>query len=312
MITVGAWQAGTDLKARASGPVPICVADLLVFQEASAPAASQGPPIEPAPTDGDFHTTFAPAAWLARVRGNTTFGGPNFTVDDELALNGMEASISGELSFVWGGFYKAMLTGWNFSTSAATSATQAGAFGGAAIALGDQLSNSFSAAGAGGEFDITLWRPYADQKSPWGDRIVNASDSALAGGSKADLRLKAIGAVRWYSASLTVDDLTSATSGSWSLNAVMPGIGGGVELDIDLSNTVSWIDSISFEAAGGTGSNFVNEQYYTFIRAGLAVHFTPNVEGTFGYRLEDFKLANSSAVFDGGVQGLFIGANFKF
>ncbi len=273
------------------------------------------PPAVPAPAPvGDFQITVAPALWLSRVRGNTTFGGPNFTVDDELGLNAYEGSINGEVSVGWGEFYEAMLTGWYFSTDASLAATAAGSFGNATIAIGDRLSNSFSAASVGGEFDVTLWQPFADQVTPWSARIPSLAAATDAGDDtpKADLRFKAIGAVRWYGASLTVDDQTSATSGSWTLNAVMPGIGGGIELDLDLKGRTPWVDTLSFEASGAIGSNFTNEQYFTFIRAGITANFTPSVGVSLGYRLEDFKLNDNSATFDGGVQGLFIGADIKF
>ena len=290
----------------ASALAPACVA---FGQEVTEPPAVPAP----APV-GDFQITVAPALWLSRVRGNTTFGGPNFTVDDELGLNAYEGSINGEVSVGWGEFYEAMLTGWYFSTDASLAATAAGSFGNATIAIGDRLSNSFSAASVGGEFDVTLWQPFADQVTPWSARIPSLAAATDAGDDtpKADLRFKAIGAVRWYGASLTVDDQTSATSGSWTLNAVMPGIGGGIELDLDLKGRTPWVDTLSFEASGAIGSNFTNEQYFTFIRAGITANFTPSVGVSLGYRLEDFKLNDNSATFDGGVQGLFIGADIRF
>jgi hypothetical protein len=273
----------------------VSVADLMV----------RGAPEEP-------QITLAPDLWLARVRGNTTFGGPGFTVDSELGLTNYEAEFNGELSIAWGGFFRVMATGWTFSTSANATATQAGIFGNAVIGVGETTSSSFNAAGAGGEFDVTLFQPFADQVTPWSARVRNEKNTAEDGRYKADLRVKGIGAVRWYSASLSVTNLTNATSGSWSMDAVMPGIGGGVELDLDLRGRVPWVDSLSLEASGGTGSNFINEQYYTFIRASLSINFTPNIACSFGYRLEDFKLANGSATFDGGVQGLFVGALIRF
>ena len=294
----------------AAAVAPACVA---FGQELTQPAAAPSAVPAPAPV-GDFQVTVAPALWLSRVRGNTTFGGPNFTVDDELGLNAYEGSINGEVSVGWGEFYEAMLTGWYFSTDASLASTTAGSFGNATIAIGDRLSNSFSAASVGGEFDVTLWQPFADQVTPWSGRVqpTTATDSVSDDRPKADLRFKAIGAVRWYGASLTVDDQTSATSGSWTLNAVMPGIGGGIELDLDLKDRLPWVDSLSFEASGAIGSNFTNEQYFTFIRAGITANFTPSVGVSLGYRLEDFKLNDNSATFDGGVQGLFIGADIKF
>ena len=311
---------------------PLSAADLRVFYEnqdaTSAPAApsksatdpnstSTSTPI-PTPTAnasrtaGDFLLTFSPALWMARVRANSSLNGTTFTVDDDLGLNGYEPTLNGELSASWGVFYKVMATGWFFSTDATATATTAGSFGSVNMLVGDQLSNSFSAAGAGCEFDVTLWQPFADQQTPWGQTIVNARNTATDGGYKADLRFKALGAVRWYSASLSVSDQTAGTNDSWSMDAVMPGIGAGIELDFNLKGRIPWVQSINMEATGGTGSNFTNGQYFTFVRAGVSAMFTPHCGVQFGYRLEDFKLDNNSAIFDGGVQGLFLGINVKF
>jgi len=301
---------------------PLSAADMLPFYEAqdavTSVPASNPPATIPAPTAdalrsaGDFEISFSPALWMSRVRADTSLNGPTFTVDDQLGLNGYEATFNGELSASWGLFYKVMLTGWFFSTDAATSATAAGAFGAVNIAVGDRLSNRFSAAGAGGEFDVTLWQPFADQQFPWASKVVNAKNTASDGWYKADLRIKAIGAVRWYSAQLSVNDLTAGTSASWSMDAVMPGLGGGFEIDFNMADHVSWLDSIRLEASGLMGTNFTNEQYFLAARAGLSFMFTRNCGVEFGYRLEDFKLNNNSAIFDGGVQGLFVGMNVKF
>ena len=315
---------------------PLSAADLRVFYEnqdaTSAPAAppksaSDSAPLSaplststpiPTPTAnasrtaGDFQLTFSPALWMARVRANSSLNGATFIVDDDLGLNGYEPTLNGELSASWGVFYKVMATGWFFSTDATTTATTAGSFGSVNMLVGDQLSNSFSAAGAGCEFDVTLWQPFADQQTPWGQTIVNARNTATDGGYKADLRFKALGAVRWYSASLSVSDQTAGTNDSWSMDAVMPGIGAGIELDFNLKGRIPWVQSINMEATGGTGSNFTNGQYFTFVRAGVSAMFTPHCGVQFGYRLEDFKLDNNSAIFDGGVQGLFLGINVKF
>ncbi len=301
---------------------PLSAADLLAFYEmqsatpptteAAVPAADSAPTADGTRSAGDFNLTFSPALWMARVRGNTSWNGPNFTIDDQLGQSEYEATLSGELAASWGVFYKVMLTGWFFSTDGTTSATTGGAYGSVAISVGDQLSNSYSAAGAGGEFDVTLWQPFADQKTPWGPTIVNTRNTAPDGGYKADLRIKAIGAVRWYSASISVNDQTTGVSDSWSMDAVMPGIGGGLELDFNFKGRVPLVEMIKIEASSGTGTNFVNGQYFTFIRAGITAMFTPNVGVQFGYRLEDFKLVNDAANFDGGVQGLFLGANVKF
>ncbi len=325
--------ANSSAFARAEAPLlaePISVADLMHFyaiQDAatttatpsksasgavSTPASTPTPVANEMRTAGDFQITFSPALWMARVRADTSLNGATFTADDDLGLNGYEATLNGELSASWGVFYKVMLTGWFFSTDATTTATVAGSFGSVNMLIGDQLSNSFTAAGAGGEFDVTFWQPFADQQTPWATKIVNARNTAADGGYKADLRFKALGAVRWYSASLSVSDQTAGTSDSWSMDAVMPGIGVGIELDLNVKGRMPWVESINMEATGGTGSNFSNGQYFTFVRAGVSAMFTPNCGVQFGYRLEDFKLDNNSAIFDGGVQGLFVGINVKF
>ncbi|MSR69725.1 MAG: hypothetical protein EXS17_05190 [Phycisphaerales bacterium] len=249
---------------------------------------------------------------MARVRGDTNFGGGNFVVDDGLGLNGYEATLNGALSASWGGFYEVMVDGWFFSTSATLAAQVTGTFGTVNIALDDQLATEFAGASAGGEFDITLWQPFADRQTPWSDPIANQKNTTATGGYKADLRFKAIGSVRWYSASLSVNDTTSAQSDSWALSAVMPGIGGGFDLDFDTKGRLPLVESIRLEAAGGVGSNFTNGQGFTFARAGLSLMFSATCGAELGYRLENFTLDNNSAHFDGGVQGLYFGANIKF
>ncbi len=275
-------------------------------------SASATPAVGGARDSDALHFALRPALWMSRVRGDTSFGGPNFVVDDGLGLNGYEATFNGELSASWGRFYEVMVDGWFFSTSASLNSQVAGSFGSVGIALGDQLNTSFSAASAGGEFDFTIWRPFADQTTAWSAGVPNERNTAPNGNYKADLRVKAIGSVRWYSAQLSVDDTTSAQSDSWSLGAVMPGIGGGIDLDFDTQGRVPWVTSVRIEAAGGVGTNFANGQQFTFARAGLTLMLTPQCGAEFGYRLENFTLSNDSASFDGGVQGLYFGANIKF
>lgn len=280
---------------------------------ASATSAAPAPtPIDPARDSDALHFALRPALWMARVRGDTNFGGGNFVVDDALGLDGYEATFNGELSASWGVFYEVMVDGWFFSTSASLASQVTGTFGTVNIALGDQLATEFAGASAGGEFDITLWQPFADRQTPWSAAIPNQKNTAAGGGYKADLRIKAIGSVRWYSASMSVNDTTSAQSDSWALAAVMPGIGGGFDLAFDMAGRIPLVQSIRLEAAGGVGSNFTNGQEFTFARAGLSVMFNANCGAEFGYRLENFTLDNNSANFDGGVQGLYFGANIKF
>ncbi len=262
--------------------------------------------------DSALRIDFAPAAWAARVRADSSLGGPTFSVDGDLGLNGYEAAFNGELAISWGEFWRVQLTGWTFSTDASITSTVSGDFGSVNIAVGDRLSNSFAAASAGGEFNATLWRPFSTQQFPWGGRTPQPGNIASDGRPIVDFGIQAIGAVRWYSASMTVNDLTAGTSASWSLGAVMPGIGGGIEFDFNMVDRVSWLRSVRFEAAGGTGSNFSNGQYFIFARAGLRAMFTEQIGGEFGYRLEDFNLSGNGASFDGGVQGLYVGIDVRF
>ncbi len=308
-------------SARGDSPLvtePISVAGLLAFYEKQDSTTVADPPRAgeslPSATRGEgaFEISLSPALWMARVRGNTSLNGPSFTVDDEFGLNDYQATFNGELSASWGVFYKVMLTGWFFSTADNATAESGGAFGSVNISVADRLSNNFSAASAGAEFDVTLWQPFADQQTPWSPTIVKTRNVAIDGQYKADLRFKVIGAVRWYSASLSVDDQTNGSSDSWSMDAVMPGIGGGIELDFNTKGRIPIVQSIRLESSGGTGSNFLDGQYFTFIRAGLNVMFSPDCGIELGYRLEDFKLSQDNALFDGGVQGLFVGVNVKF
>lgn len=286
-------------------------------QQASLGGESPGAMVPPAQVQvpngaGDLSISLAPALWMARVRGESSMNGPTFSLDGEFGLNDYEATFNGELSIAWGEFCRVMVTGWCFSTSATATAQSAGDFGPINMGIGDRLASDFSAAGAGAEFDMVLWRPLADQETPWGGTVPKPDNHSVDGSYKADLRFKGICALRWYSAELSVSDQTAATSASYSMGALMPGIGGGIELDLHTKDRISWLESISLEASGLTGMNFVNGQYFVAIRASISANFTPNLAAQFGYRLEDFKLDNSSAVFDGGVQGLFVGINVRF
>ncbi len=291
----------------------VSVADLLQQQTAqSSPSAAPIPTINAARSAGDLVVTIDPALWMARVRGNASWLGPTFTVDDDFGLNGYEATLNGELTASWGVFYEVMVTGWYFSTDSTTTAQVGGAFGPVNIAVGDQLSNSFSAASAGAEFDVTLFQPFADQKSPWSPIIPNDRNTAEDGWYKADLRFKGICALRWYSASLSVSDQTAGSTASWSMDAVMPGVGGGVEIDFNMKGHIPIVESFRLEASGLTGTNFTDGQYFTAIRASMIGMLSPAVGVEFGYRLENFKLDDGATTFDGGVQGLFLGVHVEF
>lgn len=283
---------------------------------APSPAPSTAPPTAASRDRDELLIALRPAAWMSRVRADTSFGGPNFVIDDDFGLNGYEAAFSGELTGTWGGFYEVMIDGWCFSTSAGITSTTTGGFGSVTMTAGDHLETDFAAASAGAEFDLTLFRPFADRQTPWGGTSRNPQNTAADGNSKADLRLKAIASVRWYSATLSVNDTTTAQSDSWALSAVMPGVGGGFDLSFNTKGIVAMVERITIEAAGGVGSNFVDGQNFTFARAGVSVAFTPQWGPVWGveagYRLENFTLNNNSAEFDGGVQGLYFGANIKF
>lgn len=318
-------------RARAVAPALVCGGFAVPLahaqQETQAPHGAQAPsdaafksdvttmnsvPLLGPKEDSALHIDFAPAVWAARVRADSALSGPTFSVDDDLGLNGYEAAFNGELAISWDEFWRVQLTGWTFSTDASITSTVSGAFGSVNIAVGDRLSNSFAAASAGGEFNATLWRPFSTRQFPWGGSTPQPGNIASDGRPIVDFGIQAIGAVRWYSASMTVNDLTAGTSASWSLGAVMPGIGGGIEFDFNMVDRVSWLRSVRFEAAGGTGSNFTNGQYFIFARAGLRAMFTEQIGGEFGYRLEDFNLSGNGASFDGGVQGLYVGIDVRF
>ncbi len=304
LIFASAAQGQSEVFAAPATTAPVTAP---VTAPASATAA-----IDSSRDSDALHFALRPALWMARVRGDTTFGGGSMDVDDSLGLNGYEATFNGELSASWGVFYEVMVDGWFFSTSATLPSQITGTFGSVNIAVGDQLATEFAGASAGGEFDVTLWQPFADRKTPWSVAVPQVKNTTSTGGYKTDLRIKAIGSLRWYSASMSVNDSTSAQSDSWALSALMPGIGFGFDLTFDTAGRIPLVQSVRLEAAGGVGSNFTDGQEFTFARAGLSVMFSATCGAEFGYRLENFTLDNNSANFDGGVQGLYLGANFKF
>ncbi|MBM4101206.1 MAG: hypothetical protein FJ256_02945, partial [Phycisphaerae bacterium] len=136
------------LRARAHAVAPALVCGGFAVPLAHAQQETQAPHGAQAPSDAAFksdvttmnsvpllgpkedsalHIDFAPAVWAARVRADSALGGPTFSVDGDLGLNGYEAAFNGELAISWDEFWRVQLTGWTFSTDASITSTVSGA-----------------------------------------------------------------------------------------------------------------------------------------------------------------------------------------
>lgn len=247
-------------------------------------------------------------AWLARLRGNVSFGpiGTNqVDVNDTYGLDSMEGAFQGDLSILWRN-WTVRLTGSEFSTDATQAAASAGAFGTTAFAAGNSLHSSFDFYSWGVDVQSWLWRPLSKQAFPW-ESPVSGED--LGG----DLQFVAIVGGRGFGVNQQVQNLTAGTSSSYSETFGTVIVGGGVDVQVDLRGRVDFLDHVEFSATGTWGPAWPGDGCSeTEIRAALTAWFCGNAGVFFGYRYTNLELTQGGYAFSGNIAGLLIGASLRY
>ncbi len=300
----------TRSPAAAPAPAPARSVDV-----AAPTAEREASALMPPPWDDALHIEISPGAWFARLRGTTQLSPGNVTLDAEsdLSVNSNETSFTGEAWVSWGGFYSVGVSGFSFETSGTGTSQVTGTYGSMAVNSGDTLSSSFDAWMVNVEFDYTIWRPFADQVTPWSEPSGRKPQAAGAGGSSADLRFNAIAAAGWLQTDFSTSNSTAGGSESWERGAFFLQAGGGVDLRINPGSTLPIFKCIDVGVAGGVGTSFTRDEYIVFVRAGITGYVTPNVGVEFGYRLLNFEVSpGSGSNWDGSIQGLYGGMSVRF
>jgi hypothetical protein len=187
-------------------------------------------------------------AWIARLRGNASYG-PISTeqqdVNTAYGLDTMEGAFQGDLSLMWKN-WTVRATGSEFGTSATQSAVGAGAFGNTTYALGDTLSSSFDFYSWGIDVQSWVWRPLSKQQFPWEAPVANES---LGG----DLQVLAIVGGRGFGVNQQVQNVSTGAGSTYDNTFGTVIVGGGIDVMVDLRERLRWMDRLEFVVSGTWG-----------------------------------------------------------
>jgi hypothetical protein len=246
--------------------------------------------------------------WLARLRGNASFSPASSTrldLNDTYGLDSMEAAFQGDLSILWRN-WTVRLTGAEFSTDATQAASSAGAFGSTTFISGNTLRSSFDFYSWGVDVQSWLWRPLSKQEFPWQAPVAGEN---LGG----DLQFVGIVGGRGFGVNQQVQNLTAGTSSTYDGTFGTVIVGGGVDVQVDLRDRVSFLDRVEFSATGTWGPAWPGDGCSeTEVRAALTAWFCGNAGVFFGYRYVNLELAQGGYGFDGDVAGLFVGGSLRW
>lgn len=287
---------------------------MIPFALLAAPAvADDANTREATPTSGEpsaFRLELSLDAWLPRLEGNFTDGGGEVDVRTP-DLHDMEASFAGELSLVRDRL-EVSVRGFSFSTDGGGTADDAFTLGGVTVASGDAFTSEFSWWSVGAEIAYDLYRPFAQEPTPWSapreswTPPANGTELAFFGLVSADIDAIA----------RTISDTTSGLASDESDSYLAVELGGGFRFGFDTKESfpiVRRID-VTAKAAYGLALPVSDGDLGSASRVEADISFWFCKEGAvyFGYRLVGGDLDGEALELDGSLQGLRAGITFVF
>jgi hypothetical protein len=233
-------------------------------------------------------------AWLPRLGGTITDGGG--AIDFETNINLRDREVLPLLEFQVEPIDDVVLHLFFFDFSTSGNGAYAGndTYGGMVMANGDAWSASTAIQSVSMEAAWEVWKPY------------KTSDDAT-------LSFAPVVGLQWFGVKTNLTNRTNTQAvdhqNSWIA------LQGGIQMEFrwDASGEHSPLDSIGIQGKfmagammGGDGGGMWS------IQAGLSLGFTDSVSAFFGYRLQELSADDGAYTFDAGLQGLFIGAEFRF
>ena len=232
--------------------------------------------------------------WLPRLGGTVEDGGGKIDFETNIDVRNKETVPMVEFSLQPIDDVVFSMSFFDFSTSGDGLFSGNDVFGGVAFNNGDGWSASTTIQSVGFEAAWSAWKPYS------------SNDNAT-------LSFAPVIGLRWFGVdssltNTTIDNNISHTNSWIALSA-------GLEMEFrwDTRKTLEFADSISIEGqflagtlTGGDGGSMWS------VQAGIAVDFSPNIGGFFGYRLQELNAQDGTYTFDAGLQGLFVGGEIRF
>ncbi|MFO0872794.1 MAG: hypothetical protein U0575_02325 [Phycisphaerales bacterium] len=298
--------------AAADAPVESVPAGATAAPSDSATGAPRDLPELPRPSER-LHFRFTADAWFPRLDGNTRYGGATFDLGDQFDLNNSEAIFDGFAQLNWQR-WELSLSGFSFSTNGNAVAGAPFVWGDVSASTGDALQSSFSLDSVAFEVGYALFRPLADQPWPWSERVRNERNTVPGTDDyRGDLSFVPYIGARWFDIDQSLLDAANGDSARYSSNWLAAYAGLRLELSIRMPKQVPFLDRLVISAGGAYGGVFAGgDGSYLQVRAGLDLYFTPNLALSAGYQLIELNADDDSFTFDGGLQGVWVGATLWF
>jgi len=232
--------------------------------------------------------------WLPRLGGTIEDGGGKVDFETSIDLRSKETIPMVEFSLEPVEDVTMSMSFFDFSTSGTGVYVGNDVFGGMALNGGDQWSASTQIQSVGFEAAWDVWKPY------------QATNNAT-------LSFAPVVGLRWLGVDAKLGNTTSAQEVAHKNSWVSFQAGVEMEFRWDTREALGWADSVSIEGQIMLGSMLGADGGSMWsVQAGIAVDFSPNVGGFFGYRLQELSAEDGDYAFDAGLQGLFVGGEIRF
>ena len=238
--------------------------------------------------------TFRIGAWLPRLGGTLSDGGGDIDLETNIDLRKREDTLLFEFELRPIEHLTLSLTAFDFSTSGSGSFEGNKTFGSVVFNDGNLWSAKTTIQSVAIEAAWDYWRPY-----PRGEKTV--------------LTFSPVVGAQWYGTTFDIQNETTSLSvvhdNSWL--AIYAGL--RFDLGWDTRNQIAWIDSLSIGAECSAGALLGNDGGSLWsVQAGGALEFSKGFSGYFGYRLREINGEDGEYIFDAGLQGLYVGVQFRF
>ena len=232
--------------------------------------------------------------WLPRLGGTITDGGSAVDFETNIDLRHKEQVPIIEFDVVPVQDIVLSISFFDFSTSGNGTYRGNDTYGSMTMANGNLWSALTNMQSVGFEAEWEVWQPY------------HTSDSAT-------LSFAPVAGLRWFGVRTELENVTAAQTvrhqNSWIA------LQGGLEMELkwDMSDITSVIDSMGISSQMLTGTMFGGDGgWIGSIQATLSFYFSESAGLFFGYRLQELNAEDGEYIFEAGLQGLFVGGEFRF
>ena len=252
-----------------------------------------------------FKLELGAQAYFTRLAGNFDDGTSTVTVED-IGLH--DSTIAIDASFtVHDGKFHTSLQGLSFRASGSGTAAETMSFEGITVASGDTFTSSFDEWTFGAKVAYDMWEPYAAEAGAKPALSLNAFSFTI----------QAIVALDFINMSRTISDTTTITTFEGNDSFLVPMVGGGFEVGFDVKNYVPLVERLEIYTDALIGGTMPLQSDGGFgmalnIDAGCRLRVTHNLAFTVGYQLVCGSYDGRDIDLTGSLQGIVVGASWKF